>query len=104
MRLTRAGAIAATAVLALGFSSAPAHAQTRSVQRGTDGCFAWSWEKDWTVYASVYFHNRCDRAERIKVAWKYSGYEAFEQVVPADGKDSVNRMSDPVSIWDNGPA
>ncbi|MFJ2193130.1 hypothetical protein ACIOJE_35175 [Kitasatospora sp. NPDC087861] len=97
----------AAAALLTGLTAPSAEAATperRGMHRGTDGCFNWSWDDGGWSSTTVYWHNTCDRAEKLAIAWKWTGLEVSRITVPADGKGHQARRSEPESIWDDGAA
>lgn len=80
--LRRAAASAATAAALLGGSLAAAPAasadspvETREKHRLSDGCFTATYDDDAWASQTLYFHNRCKRAHRLKVT-KIDGGES----------------------------
>ncbi|MDH6710770.1 hypothetical protein P3T27_007521 [Kitasatospora sp. MAA19] len=101
--LVRPATVVAAAVLVTGLSAPTVYAQTRGIHRGVDGCIAWSYDPGWAT-TTVYVHNRCDEARVAKIAWKWTGLEVTTVRLASDAKTSVNRRSDPDTIWDAGRA
>ncbi|WP_035851167.1 hypothetical protein [Kitasatospora azatica] len=73
MRVVRPVALLTAALGIVVLASPAANAQTRAVQRGVTGCFAWSWDPGF-AWTTVYWHNRCDTAHVLRISWKYSGW------------------------------
>ncbi|WP_030237458.1 hypothetical protein [Streptomyces sp. NRRL S-350] len=101
---SRTVVVAAAALsMLIGTSTTAEAASTRTMTRGVDGCFAYSYEPGFAT-TTVYFHNRCDEPRYIKIAWKWVGLKASRIRVDGDGKGNEQRRSEPDSVWDDGAA